>query len=66
MTDQGHPEIWMDGFVCPKRQCSGYATLEHNGTGVRRPALNDGPTLGDAWVHAHIKGALKFRDAQKT
>jgi hypothetical protein len=59
MIQPGHPEVWMDGFVCTKRRCPGYATLHHDKTVVRWPAL----TLVDSGVHSNIRGAMKFRDA---
>lgn len=56
----GHPENWIDGYVCPKKKCLGYAIHESDGTTVRWPAL----TLADNVVSANIRGAMKFRDGQ--
>lgn len=54
------PKIWVDGYVCPKKDCLGYATHEQGGNTVRWPAL----TLADQPVHAYIYGAKRFRDAR--
>lgn len=53
----GHPEVWMDGWVCASGGCQGYATTCHDGTSVQWPAL----TLMDAHIHSNIRGALKFK-----
>lgn len=58
----GHPEVWMDAWVCPTVRCPGYATTTYDGRVCRWPALT---LMGDG-VHLNISGAMKFRDAQKT
>lgn len=55
----GHPEIWMDGFVCPTARCSGYGTASYDGRSSQWPALT---LMGDG-IHLCIAGAKKFRDA---
>lgn len=57
----GHPEVWMDGFVCPTVRCPGYGTASYDGRSVRWPALT---LMGDG-IHLCISGAMKFRDGQK-
>lgn len=57
----GHPEIWMDAWVCPKTRCPGYATRSHEGSISRWPAL----TLMGVDIHLCISGAIKFRDGRK-
>lgn len=57
----GDSSVWMDGWVCPKRRCPGYATTDHQGSVSRWPAL----TLMGVGLHLCISGARKFRDAQK-
>jgi hypothetical protein len=56
----GHPEIWMDGWVCPKRRCPGYGTTDHRDSVSRWPGMT---LMPEAPLHAMIRGALKFRDA---
>ena len=58
----GHPEIWMEGWVFPKRRCPGYMTSDYQNSTSRWPAL----TLMGIGIHLCISGALKFRDAQKS
>lgn len=55
----GHSEIWVDGSVCPEPNCMGHGTLGYDGDAVYWPAL----TLGDAPVHANIRGAIEFKKA---
>jgi hypothetical protein len=54
----GHPEIWMDGFVCPVARCPGYATSSYDDRISHWPAL----TLMGMGIYLCISGALKFRD----
>ncbi len=54
----GHPEIWMDGYVCPSKNCY-YATVDYRGSRCRWPAMTLMPELP---LHAMIRGAMKFRD----
>lgn len=55
----GHPEIYVDAFVCPTRGCSGYAVKYHDGSESHWPAL----TLMDAGIFSCIRGAIKFKKA---
>lgn len=54
----GHPEIWMDGWVCSKLDCSGYGTRDYLGSECRWPAMTLMPELP---LHAMIRGAMKFK-----
>ena len=54
----GHPNVWMDGWVCSVRKCPAYAATYHDGSVTRWPAM----TLMDGVLHSNIQGALKFRD----
>lgn len=58
----GHPEVWMDGWVCRTVGCKGYATTTYDGGESRWPALT---LMGDG-IHLNISGAMKFRDAPKS
>lgn len=58
MTKPGHPEIWMDGYVCPKRRCPGYGTSDHKDSTSRWPGM----TLVDVPLHREMRSALKARD----
>lgn len=54
----GHPEVWMDGYVCPTRRCY-YGALDYRASEIRWPAMTLMPELP---LHAMIRGAMKFRD----
>lgn len=55
----GHPEIWSDGWVCPKLLCPEYALSTSSGSISRWPGMTLMPDLP---LHAMMRGAMKFRD----
>lgn len=59
MITPGHPEQWLEGYVCPKKRCSGYAVKDYRGGVARWPGCT---LMAEVPVHANIRGAMKFRD----
>ncbi len=59
MTGLGRLDLWIDGYVCTTKGCSGYALHNSDGSSSRWPAatLDSGVS-----VHARIFGAITFRD----
>lgn len=55
----GHPEVWMDGWVCPGPHCPGYGMTSYDGRSSRWPAM----TLVGVGIHLCIAGAMKFKKA---
>lgn len=58
----GEPAVWVDGYVCPKFNCQGYGTVDHQGSESRWPGMTLMPEIP---LHAGIRGAMKFRDASR-
>lgn len=56
----GHPEIWMDAWVCPTTDCKGHGVTAHDGRRRQWPAH----TLMGVGVDLCISGAMKFKAAR--